>query len=398
MPLPATTPMINKLIVLCSRLNFSPQDSSKIEYLLESDSNWEQIIKKAAKEGVAPLLYHNLKKYRGEIPVFAMEQLKRKYQISTARNTYIYKNLKAPLQAIKDSNLRVAITKGTRLAVTLYQDIGLRPFMDVDLIAHFSDWQNLREILKDLSFTHNPYGEYISKHDQERYDWTCYNYFRKDNLLIDIHFDPFDLRLPAKNIEKFWESARKENISGIESYVFSPEYEFCKLCVHTQKHSYHPLIWLTDIAEFSSRGGLDWNQTLRICREEEIFAPVYYGLHIVNRLWPGTFSNNTINTFKVGILKQKLLEFFWPEEKVLSRNTSLKVPFHTPTIFPLLSRKRILFKLKTLFHIFFPHQDWVAHFYEIPPNSIKMLLHYAGRFLRLISVFSKFLFRIKGNL
>lgn len=390
--------MINKFIILCSRLNLNSRDLSEIESLLESDLNWKKIIKKANQEGVTALLYYNLKKYQSRIPQSTMEQLKKIYQINTARNVYTYRKIKPLLQEINNSHLKIAITKGARLAKTLYLDIGLRPFADVDLVVHPSDWQKLIAIMRRLGFFQNRYGEYISEQKPRSYDWTYYNYFQKNGLLIDVHCYPFDLRMSAKNINEFWRSRQKETIADTESSVFSIEYEFCKLCVHTQKHSYFPLIWLTDIAELSSREALNWDKVLAISEEEEIKAPVYYGLYLVNRLWPGTVSSTIVNKFKIGTFANKLLRFFWPEEKILSRDPSFeaplrKVPEHTPTLFPLLSRKRIFFKLKTLCQIFFPHRAWVSYFHKIPPNSIRIYYHYFLRLYKIIQFSLKFLFK-----
>lgn len=397
---PDTNKVENRIIILCSRLNLTPQDLSGIQSLIASDLDWEMIIKKANFEGVSPLLYSHLKKYKTRIPENAMKSLKERYILITARNISTYRRLTPLLQAINESGLKVAITKGARLAKTLYKDIGLRPFSDVDLVVHPSDWKKFIGLMRKLGFSQNEYGEYISEQNPEDYDWTFYNYFQKEGLLVDVHLYPFDLRLSAKNIEDFWKSIQKETITDVQCFVFSPEYEFCKLCIHTQKHSYFPLIWLTDIAELSSSKILDWDKVKAISEEEEIIAPVFYALHLVNLLWPGTVSPTILDKFRIRRLSKKILNFFWPEEKVISRDLSFetplrKVPEHTPTIFPLLSRKRVLLKIKTIFQIFFPRRAYVSYGHNIPPRSIKIYLHYLSRTYKMIRISLKFLSRTK---
>ncbi len=97
---PDTNKVENRIIILCSRLNLTPQDLSEIQSLIASDLDWEMIIKKANFEGVSPLLYSHLKKYKTRIPENAMKSLKERYIVTTARNIITYRRLTTLLQAI----------------------------------------------------------------------------------------------------------------------------------------------------------------------------------------------------------------------------------------------------------------------------------------------------------
>jgi len=385
--------MINRLMILCSRLNLNSQVLSEIESILGLDLDWRKLIKKASDEGVSPLLFHNLKKFQSQIPESAVGQLKEIYILNTARNVHTYRKLKPLLQAINDSRLKVAVTKGARLAETLYPDIGLRFFADVDLIVHPPDWPRLKEIIEKLGFCGDEYDKKFSTQKREKLYWNFSPVFKKDRLNIEMHFNYPGLGIPISMNHDLWDCSQSVELFDTEARVFSPEYELCILCTHVQQHDYSRLIWLTDIAELASREELDWDKIIYICREEEICASVYYGLYLVSGLWPRTISKNILDKFRPGIFKKKLLRFLWPEEKILSRKSSIRFPMHTPILFPLLSKKRIFFKLKTLFHIFFPPRAWVSYYHKIPAHSVKIFYHYLWRLYRPIWLFSRLLFR-----
>jgi hypothetical protein len=385
--------MINRLMILCSRLNPNSRDLSEIENILESELDWKRLLKKAADERVGPLLYHNLKKFKNQIPESAMEGLKKAYYLNTARNNYKYKKLEPLLEAIHDSRLRVAVIKGARLAKTLYPDIGLRPFTDVDLVVHPSDWSQLEKVFEKLGFSGDEYVKQFLNNTKEELYWTFSPLYQKDRLMVELHFNYPGLGIPIRLDKDLWESSQNIEILDTEARSFSLEYELCILCLHAQQHAYNRLIWLTDIAELLSQERIDWERVIYLCQEEEICAPVYYGLKLVDCFWPGTVSKNILARFKLSPFERKFLRYFWPEERILSRELCFKFPWKTPTFFPLLSRKRIFLKSRILFNIFFPPRAWVSYYYHIPANSIKIFSHYLWRLYTSLWLFSKLFIR-----
>jgi hypothetical protein len=384
--------MVNKFLILCSRLNLSSEVLSQMESLLESDLNWTELVEKSNEEGVGPLLYRNLRAFKERIPDASKVELRDMYNKNTARNMYLFQKVKPLLQAINDSELKVAVTKGARLAETLYPDIGLRPFVDIDLVVHPSAWPELEEILEKLGFSREEDYGLILNQKKKEFHWTSALIFGKGRLTVEVHFHYLGLQLPLVLENDLWESAQNISVGNSPAKVLSPEYELCYLCLHALQHSYYRLIWLTDIAEMLQKQDLNWEKILDICQKESIAAPLSYGLHLVNCLWPGTLSENILEMFKISAFERKLLRFFWPEEDVLTRNLSLRFPYDTPTLFSLLRRKKPLLALRTLFKIFFPPRAWVSYYYKIPVNSSRIFLHYLWRLTRPISLFFRQLF------
>jgi len=384
--------MIDKLIILCSRLNPNSKDLSEIKSLLEADVNWNKLIKKAADEKVSPLLYHNLKKYQDKIPEGAIENLRSMYLRNKARNIYLYTKLKPFLKEINDLHLKAALSKGARLAITLYKDIGLRYFTDIDFFIHPSDWPQFKKTSEKLGFRTEGYASSFPNLKMRKSGWPLATHLRKERLMLDTHFNYPGIEIPMSLDNDIWESAQRANIEGIGAKIFSPEYELCILCPHAQAHEYSRLIWLTDIAELSSREEINWDKILNICQKEEIRAFVYYGLYLVNYFWPHTISKDILDRFRLGKIEKKLLLFLWPEEKILSRDSNLITFTPTTRIFLLFSGRRFLLKIKTFLSKAFPPLDWMAWQNNVPAGSIKVYICYLKRFARPMEFLLRILF------
>jgi len=372
-----------KLLILGSRVELNPSQKSEFKQILHKDLNWHELLKRAHLENVSPLLYRNLKVYEDKVPDEVVSQLNRIYITNFGRNLYLLNALKPVLQAVEDSGMRVALVKGPRLAKTLYKDIGLRFFIDVDLFVDSSYRTEFQELLRDLGFVQAT-GESISRElsEREKMFWTYRPVYRKGKLELELHYNFPGLHMPFSMSEDLWGSIQKIDIEGSPAQILSPEYELCLLCLHSQQHSYSRLDWFTDIAEMSGEDEPDWDKVIEICRKENISAPVYYGLYLVNQLWPGTVSENILSRFYVSPLDRRLLHFFWPVESVKSREPKLLFPMHAPTFLSVLSRKRPGPFIRALYDFFFPPRSWVSFYYGISPHSYKMGLHYLWRFWR----------------
>lgn len=388
--------MTHPFVVLCSRLDLRPDILVQVESRISAGLNWDEVVKKAREDGVAALLFRHLKKYRGRIPDSALDLFKNFYYQNLARNLVFFQKLKPLFNEIEDSGLRVAVIKGGRLAETLYKDIGLRPFVDVDLLVDYSHRKKLYEILKKLGFSRKSSASEDKQFGNGRYSfWTLRPYFCKKRLVIEIHYNFPGLHLPFSLEEDLWNSLQSKKIGEVEAKVLSPEYELCLLCLHAQQHSYAYLIWLVDIAELASQDGLDWEKIFKICAEEHIQAPVFYGLYLVNCLWPETVPQKVLHRFKLAWLERRLLHFFWPAESVLQRNLSFDFPMHTPTFFSLLERKRFILAVKSFTQFTFPPQEWIAKYYGIPAHSLRICRHYLWRVSRPVILVSRRFLRLR---
>jgi len=382
---------MNSLLIHSARLAPTPHDFSVIAESLTDELDWDVLLKRAGEEGVAPLLYQNLKVYSERVPDSQWERLKRIYVRNTARNLYIFKKIIPLLESISKQELRVAITRGARLSETVYKDWGLRYYVDVDFMVHPADAHQLVDSLKDWGCWQESHSSRFPTKKQSQLRWIIESGFNKDGVHLDFHFNYPGVEVPLDAYPRIWETSSSMQIFEAKALIFSPEFELCILCLHAQKHCYQRIIWLTDIAELARNKELDWDTVLAICQDQDISAPVYYGLLLVNRFWPESIAPSVLERLNPGRTSRRILHAAWPDKKVISRELKEEIPGHAPVLFLFFSSKRLGLKLKTLFATTFPPRAYVSYFYQIPVNSIKMVSHYTWRVWRPFSLLIRML-------
>jgi hypothetical protein len=371
-----------RLLVLCGRPVPGPEAAEAVRSLVRLGPDWGELTERADAEGTLPLLFKNLEGLGDAVPANVRGRLRSAYLANLGRSAYKLRALEPFLKTAETLGLRVAVTKGPRLAWTVYRDLGLRPFWDVDVFVHPSDWAALRPVLDRLGFTESEDPPGPGNMPPRRLDWTYSPYFRKDGLFLEVHFNCLGLHVPIRAEQDFWSSLRPLALAGSKTLMLADEYELCHLCLHAQQHSYRKLIWLTDIAEMASRPGFDWNRLLEICRKEGIQAPVAYGLRLADALWPGTVPRAARSRLETGLLAGAALRFLWPEAQQVRRRQSIAWPYYLPSFFALWERKSVVAAVRTVTGILFPPRGWMAAARSLPESSPRVYLEYARRLWR----------------
>ncbi len=350
-----------RLLLLCSRPDPAPSDLLEAGRILERGVDWDWLISRSEGEGTDSLLYWNLRLFPQTASAGNLQNLKARFLRTLARNSRVFRALEPLLGAVRAAGARVALTKGARLAHTSYPEVGLRPFGDVDCIVHPGDWDILRKALADSGFIQaavRPDGLDLS--DPKRL-WTYSPYYRKGELLVEVHFNHMGLLFPFGSEEDFWDSTRLFSFGGTKARILSPEYELCYLCLHAQQHSYQKLMWLSDIAALVSREAPDWDRVFSICDEERIQPSVFYTLHLVRFIWPDSVPESVLSRFRTGFFMRRVLRFLWPESDVERRELLCSWPYDMPSLLSLWERRDPLLALRTVRTILFPPRAWISY-------------------------------------
>jgi hypothetical protein len=386
--------MSAEILILCARLNRAERENALLSRLLSEPLDWPGLIRSAVADGVAVLAYRAFKEYQDRVPREALEQLKGFYYGNAARYLRLRASLGPLIRELSSRGFRFAFTKGIRLAGSVYEDFALRPFTDIDLLVHPRDGARIEAALGELGFKLDGEGGAGLAKEKQLVLRTYSPYFRRDELLLEVHYDALGLQIPLASEEDVWAGVCDIEIGGFRIPVLSTEDELCHLCLHVMEHSYSRLIWLTDIAELVSRHGLDWDKLKATCRREGIGAPVYYGLFLADRLWPGAIPREALGGLRPGPVQRGILELFWPVTKVRARRLSLLFPFFMPTFFALIGRKDPGLLIRTVLRTLFPPRAWVAHYYGTGLGPLRLAGHYLWRIQRPFVLVARRLLRL----
>ncbi len=246
-------------------MHLSPERSEQIATWKCSALDWNKFIRLAEHHGVLPLAAHNLIEAVGAevgcgLPLEIERSLQSAYEVNLRRNLWFSAELVRIMQQFEQRGVQVVPYKGPVLAQSLYGDVGLRSFSDLDFLISPSDFERAKEALAEIGYRPNielrPAIERLwlrigyersfdgaSGRNLVELQWGVLPYF----YAVDLHragVNTDDMR-----IEGMLQRAGRVLVGGGEVPCLSPEDSLLVLCLHAAKHLWTRLIWICDIAE-----------------------------------------------------------------------------------------------------------------------------------------------------
>lgn len=376
----------NELILLCAQIRIPTDKRKRVIALLSLNLQWEKILKFALTGGLAPLIYNSLKSFKEsvQLPLNAMNQLKACYFQNIARNAYHCAEVGRIYEALISEGINVIILKGLALAGTVYADIGLRVFNDLDILVKKRDISAAEKIIRQLNYRAD-YPQHVLEHYKNNHHHLAPYYNPEKGTVVEIHssISPY----VNIDIDEWWKNAKKCKIFNFNALILRPENMLIHLCLHlfSGGNTGNTLRGIYDIAEtlrFYS-GKLNWplikNQIEKYNIRNEFYSIIFviqqfYGLpdsskcivdfkridfSLVSIIQKSSFSYDKNITFPGSLIKAMAAES-WPE------------------------------KLKILKNKIFPDRNTMAIIYNIPENSKFIYVFYVERMIYLCRRYSKF--------
>ncbi|MBI5893811.1 MAG: nucleotidyltransferase family protein [Deltaproteobacteria bacterium] len=209
-------------------------------------------MKIARDNNVSQMLYPVLKKSQN-LPDRFIDELKRDYLSTAAKNTLIYREFKRVVNALTEKGIDVMAMKGIALAELTYKDIGLRGMSDVDLLIRKEDIKKANNVFEDMGY----FAKDLSSFDgRDNYLTTCD--FRSKNPMhpsFHMHWHIVNSSIPAPyasriNMDEIWKDAVRVDIADVSVLSMSPHHFLIHLCEHAMRvtHSAAKLTYFADIA------------------------------------------------------------------------------------------------------------------------------------------------------
>jgi hypothetical protein len=271
----------DRLLIACIRIDSNLQT---IRALTNSNLDWARFLTRASQLGIAPMVYSWLKSIAAdnEIPQWVMKQLQQWYSISAIKNMNLYLKLKEVLEVFLKHSIPIIILKGSALAPLVYNDLAIRPMVDLDLLVPENKLDAADLLLQQLHYT--PVETLRSKEWYRNQHHHLIPYKAPDqSLVIEIHrhiTPPWVSNITP--IEEFWQRAQPVQIASMTPLILSPE----DLLLHTIIHLSQvdgfvgKIRALCDIAEIVKRykSEIDWEGLTDYTKRYGIERYVYYAL------------------------------------------------------------------------------------------------------------------------
>ncbi|MBW1701578.1 MAG: nucleotidyltransferase family protein [Deltaproteobacteria bacterium] len=269
-----------KLLRLIAAQRLESTQAAAIRREVNNGLEWYRLINIALYNGLASLLYRHLKDLElfPLAPEWFEEALEKVYNKTVFHNLRILRFLNDLGQILKKENIPVIILQGAALLMSVYDDPGVRPMEDIDLMVRPDHRRRLQRIFQEMGFSS---------------DSIYPDTYRKGIIYIDIHVDILSSeRIHARKWvmntgpEDIWNSALPLMDKSIPLYRLTPFDNLIALSNHLLKHNLERLKWFMDIREIilAESGTFDWDRFVFRCRESGSDRCVLYILLLARRL------------------------------------------------------------------------------------------------------------------
>ena len=140
----------DRVLVLASRLDLAPAEAAELAALVAAGLDWDRLLEDGRIFGIRPLLHRHLAGL--PVPAPVRKALATAYHLQSMKSLQMFGALGRAQAALAEAGLPAKLLQGAHLVPWLYQDIGLRPMGDLDLLIHPGHRAAVTEVLGRLGF------------------------------------------------------------------------------------------------------------------------------------------------------------------------------------------------------------------------------------------------------
>lgn len=280
-----------ELLLDCARTTIDAETKDRIQRSIRENIDWIYLLQTAARHGILPLLARNLQATCPEsVPVPLRFQLDDHFQNTAARNSFLTAELLKLLKLFESHGMIAIPFKGPVLASSVYGNLALRQFGDLDLFVTKQDILTAKKLLLSHGY-----------HQQQDLGWECHFVDKENRINVDLHRsivpDHFNLRLEfdrSRLVPFIIEDARVWTIPP-EELLLLLAVQLGKDCCHWKVR----LIQLCDSAELiRTYPGLDWARLWERARESGCERMLSLNLFLIHQLFGTPLPESVLEKIK----------------------------------------------------------------------------------------------------
>ncbi|PSB03313.1 nucleotidyltransferase domain-containing protein [Merismopedia glauca] len=331
-----------EVLFCCARTSINVENSDRLHSLLKQNLDWNYLLEIAPLHGMIPLLYTHLKNSSDAVPEKVFKQLQTHFEGNAKRNLFLAGELIKTLDLFKQHQIEAIPFKGPTLAISIYGNLAMRQFGDLDILIHPKDVLKAKEIL--LNHGYKPPTSSLTKAQESAYLKSAaeYNFISQDcQVSVETHWGivpgDFSLAFPP---ELFWEDLQPVTIGERKVLSFSPENLLLVLCIQRSKHLWERLDWICDIAEVvRNNPQLNWDKVIdkatQIGCQRMLYLGVYLAKEFLKLEVPEAVWTKVENDSKIEKISLQVSQSLFTQQRERSPLGYRRVLFH------LASRERL---------------------------------------------------------
>jgi hypothetical protein len=280
-----------QLLLCAARTELDGAIGERIERLLQNSIDWAFLLDTAEWHGVLPLLYQTLKRrYSHAVPPAVLKQLQDSFQANSLRNLVLTQELIGLLRLFEERGIAAAPFKGPVLAISVYGNLALRQFGDLDILVRQQDFPcAIKPLLVERDY--QPQWSHYRSPAREKAHFRAYGEceFRRNDgqVYVDIHGKLATIGFCDRAFDRdaVWEHFQPVCLNGYTALSLAPEDLLLYLCIHGAKSGWSQLNWVCDVAELIRRyPELDWQSLFEQAGESGYERILSIGCALPHRL------------------------------------------------------------------------------------------------------------------
>lgn len=217
-----------------------------------------------------PLVYHNLKNQGVADPL--MKRLKGVYRLTWYQNQLHLRAAAEVIQLLRAAGIETLCLKGVPLLLRYYQDYGLRPMGDFDVLVPTVQRDAAIEcLIQDGWQAHwRPTTKLTKDYLKIKHSW---NFTHAKGGEFDLHWHVMIECLDAQADNDFWARAEPLEFHGISTLALCPTDQLLHTCVYGMAFSKIPsLHWLADamIILHTAGAAIDWERLVKQAQQRQL--------------------------------------------------------------------------------------------------------------------------------
>jgi hypothetical protein len=251
------------LLIRCLEDSINPKSNCLADFP-ESDIDWDYTFALATRNRVTPLVYRSLSRSTTlTVPPAALDRFKTRVQFNIARNQYLQNELLNLLRLFEHHKIDVIPLKGPVLAESLYGDLALREFRDLDVLVRQPALPHAKQVLLEAGYQ---MATSLNHAQESNLLKTKHNYhlISPQGVSIELHWALADQHLIFwAHPHFFWALSTEQKFHDLTVFTPEPEILLLYLCTHGALHRWIRLTWLCDIGKLILNTHAEFLPTVR---------------------------------------------------------------------------------------------------------------------------------------